>query len=150
MKNHMMQILLVEDQARDAEFFREMLQEQDLTGFELTHVAKLQDALVHIANGRTDIVVTDLDLPDAHGLDASRQRRSVGPSVPLVVATDAAGEHLAMQALQEGAQDFLAKADMSGRSLLRSIRLAVEHQRPLATIRDHELLDSLNLLIHPF
>jgi two-component system cell cycle response regulator len=148
MKNQMMQILLIEDQAKDAELFREMLREQDLNGFELTHVAMLREALEHIANGQTDLVVTDLDLPDAQGPDAIRQMRSVAPYVPLVVVTDAAGQDLAMQALREGAQDYLTKGDMNSRLLLRSIRLAVEHQRLLATIRNPALLDGLTLLLN--
>jgi two-component system cell cycle response regulator len=148
MNNRMMQILLVENEARDVERFREMLQEQDLSGFELTHVATLKDALEHVANGRTDIVVTDLDLPDAHGLDVIRQMRSVAPYVPLIVATGTVEEDVAMQALQEGAQDYLAKRQIDARSLLRSIRMAVEHRRLLASVRNPALLDSLTMLLN--
>ena len=148
MKNHLMQILLVEDQARDAEVFRGMLQEQDLSGFELRHVAALKDALENVATGRADLVVTELDLPDAHGSDVIRQIRAVAPYVPLVVVMDAAAQDLPMQALREGAQECLMKGDLDGRSLLRAIRLAVEHQRLLATIRNPDLLDRLTLLLN--
>lgn len=148
MKKQMMQILIVENEARDAELFRQTLREQGLNAFELTHAARLQNALQHIASGRTDLIVLDLDLADAHGLDAIRQIRSVAPYVPLVVATDAADQGLAMQAIHAGAQDYLSKRDMNGRSLLRSIRLAVEHQRLQATIHNPALLDSLTGLLN--
>jgi diguanylate cyclase (GGDEF)-like protein len=148
MNKQMMQILVVEDQARDADRFRKMLQEQDLNEFELTHVAKLQGALEHIVSGRTDLIVLDLDLPGARGVNAIRQIRSVAPYVPLVAVAEAAEQDSGMQALREGAQDYLTKGEMNGRSLLRSIRLAVEHQRLRATIHNLALLDGLTQLLN--
>jgi diguanylate cyclase (GGDEF)-like protein len=148
MSRQMMQILLVEDKARDVELLRQMLQEQDLGAFELTHVACLGKALDHIADGRTDVIILDLDLPDAQGLDVIRQTRSVAPYVPLVVVTGSTDIGVAMQALQEGAQDYLSKEGMNSRSLLRSIRFAIEHQRLRATIHNPALLDDLTSLLN--
>lgn len=143
-----MQILLIEDQAREAELLYQMLREQDLNAFDLTHAVRLPDALEYIADGRTDLIILDLDLRDARGVDAIRQIRSVAPYVPLVAVADGAEQDLGMRALRVGAQDFLAKRDMSSRSLLRSIRLAVEHQRLRATIHNPALLDSLTGLLN--
>lgn len=143
-----MQILLIEDQAREAELLYQMLREQDLNAFDFTHVVLLPDALEYIADGRTDLIILDLDLRDARGVDAIRQIRSVAPYMPLVAVADGEEQDLGMQALRVGAQDYLGKRDMSSRSLLRSIRLAVEHQRLQATIHNPALLDSLTGLLN--
>lgn len=148
MNKQTMQILLVEDQARDAELFYDMLREQELNAFDLTQVTKMQDALEHVASGRTDLIILDLDLPDARGVEAIRQVRAEAPYVPLVAVADVAEDDLGMQALRLGAQDYLTKADLNGRLLLRSIRLAVEHQRLQATVHNPALLDSLTGLLN--
>jgi two-component system cell cycle response regulator len=148
MSKQMMQILLVEDRAKDVELLRQMLQEQNLGAFELTHVGCVEKALEHIVNGRTDVIILDLDLPDAQGLEVIRQTRAVAPYVPLVVITNSTDLGVAMQALQEGAQDYLSKDGMNGRALLRSIRFAIEHQRLRATIHNPALLDDLTLLLN--
>ena len=77
----------------------------------------------------------DLGLPDAQGLEAVRRARAVAPHVPLVVLTGLDDEVLAAQTLQEGAQDYLIKGQITSsagqvetRGLLRALRYAVERK----------------------
>ena len=62
------------------------------------------------------------------GWTAVRRAHAVAPRIPLVVLTGMDDEMLASQALQEGAQDYLIKGQIDARSLLRSLRYAVERK----------------------
>jgi diguanylate cyclase (GGDEF)-like protein/PAS domain S-box-containing protein len=121
-------LLLVEDNAGDARLFREMLKEYGGRAAELTIVETMFDAESHLAKKSSDMILLDLGLPDAQGLDAVRRARLAAPRVPLVVLTGMDDESLATKALQEGAQDYLIKGQIDPRGLLRALRYAVERK----------------------
>jgi diguanylate cyclase (GGDEF)-like protein/PAS domain S-box-containing protein len=121
-------LLLVEDNQGDARSLREMLNQRDLTGTEISHVTTMSDAESHLGKHVVDIIVLDLGLPDAQGLEAIRRTHTAAPRIPLVVLTGLDDESLAAQALQEGAQDYLLKGQIESRGLLRSLRYAIERK----------------------
>lgn len=121
-------LLLVEDNPGDARLLREMLSEQGSRATELTHVECMSEAERHLAERVFDIILLDLELPDAQGLAAVRRAHAVAPHVPLVVLTGLDDDSLAAQALQEGAQDYLIKGQIETRGLLRALRYAIERK----------------------
>jgi diguanylate cyclase (GGDEF)-like protein len=121
-------LLVIEDNAGDARLLREMLNEGGSYDTELTHVDCMRDAEEHLANQPVDIILLDLGLPDAQGMDAVRRARAAAPGVVLVVMTGLDDEAVASQALQEGAQDYLIKGQIERRELLRALRHAVKRK----------------------
>ncbi|MDB6084333.1 MAG: hypothetical protein JWN43_2214 [Gammaproteobacteria bacterium] len=121
-------LLLVEDNQGDARLLREMLNERASNGTEVSHVTTMSDAESHLGRHAVDIIVLDLGLPDAQGLEAIRRAHAAAPRIPLVVLTGLDDESLAGQALQEGAQDYLLKGQIEPRGLLRSLRYAIERK----------------------
>jgi signal transduction histidine kinase len=105
-----------------------MINEQDPFNTSITHVESMGDAEVHLAKAATDLIILDLGLPDAQGLEAVRRARAAAPRVPLVVLTGQNDELIAIQALQEGAQDFLVKGQIEAYGLVRAIRYAIERK----------------------
>jgi signal transduction histidine kinase len=71
----------------------------------------------------------DLRLPDAEGDETLARVRAAAPNVPIVVLTGFDDDGLALRAIQQGAQDYLAKDAMDGRLLVRTIRHAIERNR---------------------
>ncbi len=122
------EILLVEDNPGDALLLREMLKEQGWYSTHLTHVEYMSAAEKHLAEHAVDIVLIDLYLPDAQGLAAVRRVQAAAPRVPLVVLTGMDDESLAIQALQDGAQDYLIKGQIEARGPRRALRYAVERK----------------------
>jgi len=129
MKGKALQVLLVEDNAGDARLLREMFSTEKAGNFELTHLLRMSEAVVHLAKGGVDIALLDLGLPDAHGLETLRRARAVAPDVPLIVLTGLDDEALAAEAMKEGAQDYLIKGQIENRALPRALRHAIERQR---------------------
>jgi PAS domain S-box-containing protein len=121
-------VLLVEDDPVDARLLRAMFNEPSSRKMELTYVRRMSEAVNHLMASACDIILLDLGLPDAKGLEAVRRLHAVAPRVPLVVLTGSEDESLATRALQEGAQDYLIKGQIDTQGLLRSLRYAIERQ----------------------
>jgi len=118
----------VEDDPDDVLLLRLTLRDPGTSISELAHAASLNDAGKHLARTVFDIILLDLGLPDAQGLEAVRRVRAMAPRVPLVVLTGLDDESVALKALQEGAQDFLVKGQIDSRGLLRALRYAMERK----------------------
>jgi diguanylate cyclase (GGDEF)-like protein len=126
--NSIKTILLIEDNPADVRLLREMLNEQDSLHIRLTHLECMSDAESYLADHVVDIILLDLGLSDAQGLEAIRRARAAAPGVPLVVLTGLDDESVALQALQQGAQDYLIKGQIETRGLLRALRYAIERK----------------------
>ena len=85
-----------------------------------------------------DVILLDLGLPDSQGLDTLRTLRGKNPQVAVVVLTGKDDEELALQALKEGAQDYLVKGEIQGGTLQRAIRYAVERSGSEKLLRRSE------------
>jgi diguanylate cyclase (GGDEF)-like protein/PAS domain S-box-containing protein len=121
-------MLLIEDNPGDARLIQEMFKEQGSQNLELKHVECMADAEKYLAVGSVDIILLDLGLPDVQGLDAVRRVRRAAPGVPLVVLSGLDDESMAIEAMKEGAQDYLIKGQIEPRELVRALRYAVERK----------------------
>ncbi|HTB67296.1 MAG TPA: EAL domain-containing protein [Steroidobacteraceae bacterium] len=119
-------LLLVEDNAGDTRLLREMFAEQDSGDIDMTNVTTMSGAEAHLSAHDVDIILLDLGLSDSQGLEAVRRARAAAPRIPLVVLTGLDDESVAAQSLQEGAQDYLIKGQIETRTLVRSLRYAIE------------------------
>jgi serine phosphatase RsbU (regulator of sigma subunit) len=121
-----LRILLVEDDEGDAFLVRELLSEAEAP-FDLTVASSLREAQ-NLLTG-IECILLDLGLPDAEGIDGLRKLLSVAGSAAVCVLTGRSDEHLGVQAVAEGAQDYLVKGQVDGVLLIRSLRYAVERKR---------------------
>jgi len=130
-------ILLVEDNSADAHLVQEMLEDVEAFRFQLIHVSRLADAKECLkAQPSISIILLDLSLPDAQGLDTVTQVLQASPDLPIVIMTGLCDETLSeggasrigLLALQQGAQDYLVKSQTDGKLLVRSMRYAIERQ----------------------
>ena len=130
-------VLMIEDNPGDARLVQEMLLEAGLNKFYLTHVKRLSEALQHLNQAATDVILLDLSLPDEQGLDTLTRTHTRFPNVPIVVLTGLNDEAIAVQAVREGAQDYLVKGQMDGNVLVRAIRYAIERHGLIANLAQH-------------
>jgi diguanylate cyclase (GGDEF)-like protein len=133
-----MHILLVDDSPADARLIREYLCEVKDFPFELTHANRLRAGLECLAQSETpfDVILLDLSLPDSQDLDALINIRSQ-THLPIIVQSGMDDEELAIRVVQEGAQDFLIKGQLSGTLLARALRYAVERHHYEAALKRH-------------
>jgi diguanylate cyclase len=129
MKEKTLRVLLVEDNEGDARLLREMFGKERPSSFEMTHVLNMREAVIHMAKGEVDIVLLDLGLPDAYGLESVQQAHAAAPGIPLIVLTGLDDEVLAAKAMKAGAQDYLIKGQVENRALPRALRHAIDRHR---------------------
>src|SRR5665213_2361468 len=124
-----LRVLVVEDNAGDVRLLREMFSKENPTSFKMTHAPNMREAISHLEKGEVDIVLLDLGLPDAFGLESIRQVHAAAPRIPLIVLTNLDDEGLAFEALRAGAQDYLIKGQVENRALPRALRHAIQSHR---------------------
>ena len=122
-------VLLIEDDPGDAYLLQTLLASAEAVSFDLVGVDRLEAGLDTLSQTTFDIILLDLSLPDSQGLGTIDKVRTHNPDVPIVVLTGLDDEETAMQAVQAGAQDYLAKDALDRDILTRSIRYAVERHR---------------------
>ncbi|MGW4463063.1 PP2C family protein-serine/threonine phosphatase [Micromonospora sp. NPDC004704] len=121
-----LRVLLVEDDEGDAFLVGELLAETQ-SAIDLLVATSLNQAKQQIAD--VDCVLLDLGLPDAEGLDGLRQVLAMSTGAAVCVLTGRQDERLGVDAVAEGAQDYLVKGQVDGVLLSRALRYAVERKR---------------------
>ncbi len=129
MNDKVIRVLLLEDNAGDARLMGELLKESTTTQFDLVHVERLTDALIKLTKETFDVVIIDLTVPDSSGFETFLKIRSLSEDLPIIVLTGFSEDELAEKTLQEGAQDYLVKGQVSNSSLQRAIKFAIERQK---------------------
>jgi diguanylate cyclase (GGDEF)-like protein len=121
-------ILLVEDDPVHAHLAHAALQPSpEGCDWRLTHVGTLAEACA--LSDPPDLILLDLTLPDARGLDTLHRLRERFAFVPVVLLTAVEDPEIEASALRAGAQDFLGKDELTARILRRVVRYAMERHR---------------------
>ena len=136
-------ILLVEDNAGDRRLISEMLAEASNVTFDVKYADRLQAAMEYLGQNRVEVVLLDLGLPDSQGLETLRKVYAQVSELPIVVLTGLNDEMIGVQAVIEGAQDYLIKGQVDTHLLRRTIRYAIERKQ--AEERERQLQLQLNL-----
>lgn len=118
--------LLVEDQPAEAALVREYLSRDYDVQFRVEHVKSLARALDRLSHRTFDVVLLDLGLTDSVGYGTFEAVNEVIADTPLIVLTNMDDEGQAVQAVREGAQDYLVKRQINATLLQRAVRYAVE------------------------
>ena len=122
-------VLLIEDNLDDFCLIQNMLSKTEGALFKLEHRDMLSAGLKRLAEGDIDAVLLDLGLPDSHGLSALIDVQEQAPDVPITVLTGFDDTELAERAVREGAEDYLVKGQVDGKSLVRSLRYSIERKK---------------------
>lgn len=147
-------ILLVEDNPGDA-----LLVEKHLQGanteiladtINITHKEDLETAVKTLDSELIDIILLDLGLPHSSGIETLERLMNETIEYPIIVLTGLDDGNAAIQAIQQGAQDYLPKDHIDGDMLVRSMRYAIERkENQLELKRQNERLDNFaNVVSH--
>lgn len=96
--------------------------------FEPTLVPTLQSALTALEAFTPDLILVDLQLPDSTGYATFQQLRARAGAVPIVILTGLDDDQLAVQAVEDGAQDYLVKSLVQPKLVLRCLQMALTRQ----------------------
>lgn len=130
-------VLLVEDNPADVRLLQEVVTGDVSARPEMVHVTRLSEAIDRVKKDRFDVVLLDLGLPDSRGLETLFEFRRAAPEIPVVVLTGLDDESVGIEAMKNGAQDYLLKGAIEGTVLVRAIRYAIERGRLLTEVLDN-------------
>lgn len=122
-------VLLIEDNEGDARLLKDLLDIARPGKYDVTNVSMLKDALIMLKESSFDAVLTDLNLPDADGLNTVSTIQDYDNSIPIVVLSGQDSEELALQVVHLGAQDYLIKGQGDGFLIGRAIDYSIERKR---------------------
>jgi two-component system cell cycle response regulator len=125
----MIKVLLIEDNDVDAQLTQDLLSEWSTEEFQIARATTLAEGLSLLSRERFDAMLLDLSLPDAFGLPTVREVHAASPTIPVVVLSGVNDQSLAIQAVRQGAQDYLVKGQGHPDVLVRAIRYAIERKR---------------------
>ncbi|SFF77187.1 Predicted DNA binding protein, contains HTH domain [Halopelagius inordinatus] len=162
-------VLLIEDNPGDARYIREILRDatelsertaeaesgvaveqvpRPETGEpSVIHESRLEPGLERLRSDRPDVALLDLDLPDSTGLDTLRSVLREAGTTPVVVLTGLRDRQTGMEALRQGADEYLVKDEINADILTRSIYHTIERsQQERQLEQQREQLAALNQL----
>ena len=135
MNESSIKILLIEDNLAQARLLKEILKSVTFKQFDLFHVKRLKEGLNRLQKDSFDVILLDLTLPDSQGLASLTSIINCAPSLPIVVLTNTNDDRLAIEAVRQGAQDYLVKRDVKGEMLVRSLCYAIERKQVSESLR---------------
>jgi two-component system KDP operon response regulator KdpE len=115
-------VLLIEDEPQMRRFLRAAL---GGTEYDLVEASTAREGLAQAAGRNPDLILLDLGLPDADGIDVARQIREWSRT-PIIVLSARGQERDKIAALDAGADDYLTKPFGVG-ELLARMRVALRH-----------------------
>jgi len=146
MNNESIKALLLEDNPDDLLILEKLIRSIPRLDIRFTTSKNLSEAVACLKNEQYDLIVSDLTLPDSSGLETFRGLRAQALKTPVILLTGVDDEDMAIQAVREGAQDYLVKGEINANLLLRAIVYAIERNR-LKEERENlikELTDALS------
>jgi len=119
-------VLLIEDSPGDATAItKAMMYGESLYNFHITCKKTLAESLRFLGTLTVDVVLLDLNLPDAVELGAINKIHAAFPDLPIVVISGYADMDMVHKALHGGAQEFLIKGECSGAAIRQGIYQAM-------------------------
>lgn len=146
MQKRYVRVLLIEDDPDDAFLIEEMLLSGIYGGFcefRLQHEHYLSKGSARLAKGGIDVVLLDLSLPDSMGMETLRTIHAVERNVPIIVLTGLSDEGVGIEAIKNGAQDYLVKGQIEANLLKRALYYAIERKKVEEKLRYLSMHDAL-------
>jgi len=128
------QVLVVDDSAADRNLVRLSLQ-ASTHPYDLEYAERLSEGLDKLEKRSPHIILLDLNLPDSQGNETVQRVTDKAPDVPILVLTGSDDDHMALEAVRTGAQDYIVKGKMDGYALTRAMNHAIERHQVLGALR---------------
>jgi len=123
-QNEALNLLVVEDNEDHVFLVLKTLQ-RSFSKAKIEIARNLAEALIKIKEVRYHLILADYNLPDGNGLGILRQLNLEKSEIPFVMLTGAGDEKLAVEAMQEGAYDYLVKDELCLKTLAKTLEAAL-------------------------
>lgn len=126
--NSIYDILIVAANANDADLVQKMFSKHKSASFKLTVAKSVAEGGKTLGSKKFSAILLNLKLPDSQGMDTFQHFYKIAPQIPIIIFNGPDDEELAIQAIKEGAQDYLIKEKLESKSLICAIERAIERK----------------------
>ena len=142
-----LQILLVEDDEHDTRLISQLVRRSIADGrtIELTQAGTLAEAIQN-APTEVSVILSDLNLPDSEGANTIASLAGAFAGIPIIALT--IDDERGVECIRAGAQDFVPKLELNGRTLRRAIEFAVQRSAKTSEIEYLSRHDPLTGLLN--
>ncbi|WP_013322556.1 diguanylate cyclase domain-containing protein [Gloeothece verrucosa] len=137
--NPSLHILLIEDNSYEAELIKDMIESVLEIPVILTHHSYLKHGIQSLQQNNYDIILLDIRLPDNQDLSSINQIKQQASTTPIVVLSNIQDKNIAVEAVRQGAQDYLYKGQFDSELLCRAIGYAIERQQIEEQLKQQKL-----------
>ncbi len=147
-----LRILIAEDEKNIGDLLSELLDQEDR---EITLVQNGLEALEKLREKYYDLLITDLMMPEIDGMEVLHEAKKLHPGIMVIIITGYASLETAIQAVKEGAYDYLRKPfrleelKISVDNACEKIRLQRENQRLIEYVKICSKPDKKDLEAEP-
>jgi PAS domain S-box-containing protein len=134
--NNGLVILTVEDNPSDLFLLEHMLRSSGLEISQLYSTDTIAEAYRLLREREIHLVLLDLSLPDSWGIHSYMQLKPVVQKIPVIILTGLSDTTVALEAIKEGAQDYLVKSELTEGLLAKTIQYSLERKRNLEYLRE--------------
>ncbi len=106
---------------------RRSLEQDPSVKFKLETEKKGSQGLNQLKTEEYDLTFLDYKLPDMNGMEVLKEARKEKISTPVIIVTSQGDEQLAVNALKNGAQDYISKNNLTADKIWDSIEYALEY-----------------------
>lgn len=132
-----MKILIVDDNTVDRDILLKLINTIGDFTPDIVQAEKLSEAFKILGTEKFDLVILDLFLPESKGLDTLRRMVKKAPDLPVVALTRFEDKASGIEAVREGAQDYLVKGEIDDKLLHHVLRYATEKKKADLKIKQY-------------
>jgi|GEM_PF-2109851 len=130
MDNNILNCLYIEDNKADFKLLEVRFKRNETyQDSSITNCQTIKEADELLKREVFNLILLDLSLPDAHGLEGVNFLQEKHPSYPIVVLTGNTDKEIALNAIKEGAQDYLIKGAFTDELFFRVCNYAIERKK---------------------
>jgi len=134
--NNEIHVLAVEDNDNDFYFIKRNLKSVESRIFHIQRAIRVTEALELLSSNQADVILLDLSLPDSTGLATFYEMYEKHPDIPIIILTGLNDSEVGLQAVQNGAQEYITKGELSSHLFISIISHAIERNKLLQKLEN--------------
>lgn len=141
-----LKVNIIEDDPEDTLIIREMLAECLDMRFQIKTSETVRKGVDLLNEESPDLILLDLSLPDAVGFEGLRKVRTAAPWSDLIILTGNNDNNMGVEALKQGASDYLVKGRIDSNLLVRTILFSQERRKLEEQLRQSQKVEAIGKL----
>jgi len=120
-------ILVIDDSPDDRELYWRALNKNTDVLYDISDAEDGERGLARIEECAPDCILLDYSLPGRNGIEVLKRIHARHPHIPVVMLTGQGNETVAVNAMREGAQNYISKSTITPEAMQRAIQVAIDH-----------------------